>query len=87
MTKLNVVMVILISSQRFARITMEHERILKASISNPPAYLYGANIAHTRQSRPDFGLGFQVKVLVKLFPLYSEAVVTNALRVSRWGHK
>jgi len=37
-----------------------------------------AKMAHTRQSRPDPGLGFQVKVLetFKLFPLRSEAVST-----------
>ena len=33
-----------------------------------------ANMAHTRQSRPDPSLGFQVEALVsKLFPLCSEA--------------
>jgi len=34
------------------------------------------NVAHTRQSRPDSGLGFQVKVLktfIMLFPFRSEA--------------
>jgi len=33
-------------------------------------------MAHTRQSRPDSGLGFQVKALkpFKLFPVRSEAV-------------
>ena len=33
-----------------------------------------ANMAHIRQSRPDCGLGFQVKVL-KFFPLRSEAAL------------
>ena len=35
-----------------------------------------ANVAHTRQSRPDSGLGFQVKgkKYSKFFPLHSEAV-------------
>ena len=38
-----------------------------------------AKMAHTRQSRPDFGLGFQVKSLkpFKVFPLHSAAVVKH----------
>ena len=39
-----------------------------------------ANMAHTRQSRPDYGLGVQVEVLrtFKLFPFRSEAVVMTS---------
>ena len=34
------------------------------------------NVAHTRQSRPDYGFGFQATVLeIKLFPFRSEAAV------------
>ena len=31
-------------------------------------------MAHTRQSRPDYGLHFQLKALFKLFPPRSDAV-------------
>ena len=36
-------------------------------------------MAHIRQSRPDYGLGFQVKVLqtFKLLPFYSETLCAS----------
>jgi len=40
-------------------------------ISNPTSHRCRANMAHTRQSMPDPGLGFQIKVLKRstVFPL------------------
>ena len=48
-------------------------------------YRFRANMAHKSQSRPEFGLGFQVKVLnlFRLFPLHSVAVVPYGETVAR----
>jgi len=42
-----------------------------------------ANMAHIRQSGPDYGLGFQVKVLNKVSPLRSDTVVHVNIPMSR----
>ena len=68
---------------------------LPLSLSHPPATgnlhalhslvnRYPASMAHIKQSRPDSGLGLQVKNLLKLFPVHSLGIYSwNPISTSR----
>ena len=53
-----------------------HTSAISSWSLDPPQEVRGAKMAHTRQSRPDYDPGVQVKFLykIKVFPLFSEAV-------------